>query len=344
MLLFSRDRFAKSFVKLCRRASMSDISVLRKWKSHVEVQGHRGQRGLVVENILPSFISALEGGVDAVELDLHLTKDQHVIIYHDYHISNKLCMYEDGREIIEPLLLKSLTLSEIKSFSCGSIKSNEFPRQSLQPGCSIPTLKELFDAVGQHPLGKTLKFNLEIKRDTDNPENSFPPEFLAQRVIEVVKLYNMDDRVAYSSFDFEVLDHVRRIDGNCQIGVLQEAPLSFIELVDKAHRLSAQIVSPPFEVLRSIDDVKLLQGLTTVDGNTMVTPSMSPVKEPLSSAPQDATVTGRIAIKRRRVVVWTANDEAAWKHLIHIGVDGIITDYPNDLIAYLNRNSLPLSA
>ncbi len=114
----------------------------------IEVQGHRGTRGLEPENTLPSFQRAIQAGADTLELDLLMTQDDKIVIYHDYFLDPDLVTYLDGRTLSShTLLIRSLPLSQVEEFDCGRKANPRFPRQKRIPGTTMPTLEELFEKI-----------------------------------------------------------------------------------------------------------------------------------------------------------------------------------------------------
>src|SRR5690606_34634502 len=98
---------------------------LRNWKG--EVHGHRGARAVYPENSLVGFKYAIEIGVDALELDLVVTKDGKLVINHDRSINKRRCLDEKGKRIREERLIFHLTLKEVQSYDCGSRGHRNFP-------------------------------------------------------------------------------------------------------------------------------------------------------------------------------------------------------------------------
>ena len=246
-----------------------------KDKNRLEIQGHRGDRSLFLENTLLSFASAIEAGVDAIELDLHVTKDQNVVIYHDYFLKNRRS---------SPIC--SLSLAEIK-------KENG----------QIPTLDELFNLI-HHSKEKKVRLNLEIKRDPRHPEWSAPLEDLVFQIVSKVQKQGFEEKVYYSSFDPEVLMQVRKLDKKTTLALVfasrsKENEPFFIQQCAIAASCNATILSPQYDLLTNPSIVLSLQE------------------------------------KGFRVITWTVNKTKDWEKCIEMGVDGIITDRPRDLIAFL---------
>lgn len=251
----------------------------------IEVQGHRGMRGLFPENTLPGFQAAIDAGVDSIECDILATSDEILVVHHDY--------------TIDELLVRSLTLDEIKQYDCG--KANpEFPQQKSMPNTTVPTLDELLDLISL----SSIRLNIEIKRDARHPDWTLEPHILAQKVLAAVKTKKLEKRVYYSSFDVEVLRAIREIDATASIGLIFgsweifEIPEKILEC---AKTLRVAVFSPKESYLKNSEQVKSWQKMGF------------------------------------RVIPWTVNNPSRWQELIAIGVDGIITDYPKSLLEYLSK-------
>lgn len=276
-----------------------------------EIQGHRGSRGTLPENSLLAFQSAIEQGIQVMEMDLLLTKDEEIVIFHDFHVTSRLCTFLDGQPILGESLVREWTLSQLKQIDCGRIKNPRFPEQKTAPGTPIPTLHELFTLIKrlESPFAKTCKLNLELKADPLFPENTFSREVIARKVIQAVHDSGFANRVYYSSFDFALLAEVRSQDKAVEIGILcEESNLAYYGVsleewiyfaIQQAKDIGATILSPGYEILR-VEDVRL------------------------------AHEAGF------RVIPWTVNDLSIAHQLKEWGVDGIITDYPDALRSKLD--------
>ena len=108
------------------------------------------------ENTIPAFEYAIEAGVDVLELDLAVTKDDVLVVSHDPVINQALCIGSRGS-----VAIRELTLAQVQQYDCGSKKHPGFPNQKQAPGTKIPTLDEVLDWI--EPTGMLL--NVEIKRD-----------------------------------------------------------------------------------------------------------------------------------------------------------------------------------
>jgi len=269
-------------------------------KKNPEVHGHRGARWVRPENTLPAFQYALDQGVEVLELDLGVTQDNKLVVYHDQLLNPVFCKYKDGKDIIGDIPIHSLTLKQVKKIDCGSKVNPKFPEQQLVPGTEIPTLDEFFELITKHPNGMSVHFNIETKSEEAFPKYQPEPKKFAKLLLDSLRKHHVLDRTIIQSFDFRTLIEARLMEPTCVISALIEyRPKE--ALTEIAKRLKADIVSPDHEWLTA-DDVKALHAMKV------------------------------------QVAPWTANTEGDWKKLIGFGVDGIITDNPKALIEYLKNH------
>ena len=282
----------------------------------VDLQGHRGARGLRPENTIISFLEALKHNMTTIELDTTLTKDDQLIIHHDVVTNPELCQTKAGNSIASRVI-REMTVSELKEFDCGSKLNPRFPDQKLSPGEPLVTLPEFFDFVKaydeKYPNKERVKFNIEIK--VSEQPNVDVWNRSAEAMLTAINNANMNKRTTVQSFEMAVLFAVRRLDKEITISALF-APTGmdiFMSIfgtnyngdmiLEMTKQIGAQVVSPH---------------------EIMVTPSF------IANAHEQNT----------KVIPWTINDEARMRELIEDGVDGIITDYP-DMLAYVNQNVSP---
>src|ERR1700722_7996848 len=89
------------------------------------VHGHRGARARRPENTLPAFQYAIEQGVDAIELDVLVTKDNVVVVLHDPEINAAICLGPKPG-----IAIRALTLAELREYDCGAKRNPLFPMQA----------------------------------------------------------------------------------------------------------------------------------------------------------------------------------------------------------------------
>ena len=176
-----------------------------------EVHGHRGARAAYPENSLAAFRYAIEAGVDYIELDVRLTKDDRVVVSHDPELSAELCVDGEGRSIEGPVSIRSLTLEELKRFDCGSRVDPEFPHRRVVPGTRIAELSEVFELVRDlpHPGARTVGVHIELKT---RPAKDFPaPRKFAGLLLPIIQQYGMLDRTVMQAFDFRYSASANRL-------------------------------------------------------------------------------------------------------------------------------------
>ncbi|MGO4883612.1 MAG: glycerophosphodiester phosphodiesterase family protein [Bryobacteraceae bacterium] len=197
------------------------------------VYGHRGARALLPENTLPGFEYAIAAGVDAIELDVAVTRDDVVVVSHDPELNPRIC-----RSAEAPCAIRELTLAELARWDCGALRNRRFPRQMPVPGARVPTLAQVLDLAGR---GDFL-FNIEVKCFPDKPALTPDPDRFAELVYRAIHARQLEQRVIVQSFDYRVLHAMRRLAPEIRLAALYVGrPQSLVEI---AHRAGAQIVAP----------------------------------------------------------------------------------------------------
>lgn len=218
----------------------------------IEIQGHRGARGNYPENSLPAFKYAIDNNIDVLELDLQLTKDNEVVIYHDKSINQDICF----SNLFGSQSIKNLTLQEIKTYDCGSKQNPNFPDQITVPNTYIPTFKELLDMIHTNYYYKNIKFNIEIKTtkelDTDQEVKQF-----VDAVVTIIHNYGLTNSVTIQSFDPRAFKYIKQLDPYIKTSYLIEEVNIDDNLVLTAKDLGVQIISPDYSLLNK-DNVLLL--------------------------------------------------------------------------------------
>jgi glycerophosphoryl diester phosphodiesterase len=284
----------------------------------LDVQGHRGARGLLPENTLPAFARALEIGVTTLELDCGLTKDGVVVIAHDRALNPDFTRDAGGRwiESAGPAI-HDLTYSELRRYDVGRIRpgtpyAQRFARQQGLDGMHVPRLSDLFLLVRERG-DERLRFNIETKLSPLAPGETAPPDVLAKALIEAVRQAGMETRVTIQSFDWRTLQVVQK-----------EAP-AIPTVYLTAVKSSPRNVAPgsPWTAGFQVSDYgSSIPRTVKAAGGAAWSPAYG---ELTLDALREAQALGL------KVVPWTVNSEADMKRLIEWGVDGIISDYPDVL-------------
>jgi len=286
----------------------------------VELQGHRGARGLLPENTMPAFEAALANGVDVLELDTGVTKDGHVVVHHDIRLSPDIARATNGKWIAEPgPLLTSLTLAELRQFDVGRARpdgrvARRFKQQRPVDGTQVPTLSEVL-ALGQRQGNETLGFNVETKLNPHKPGDTMEPDVFARAVLSAVSEAGLQDRVTIQSFDWRTLRAAKEMAPEVTTACLtaEQNWLNNLEI--------GQPGTSPWTAGIDVDDH---DGSPARSVQAAGCDIWSPFHRDVSQARlAEAHALGL------KVIVWTVNKASDMKRLAEMGVDGIITDYPD---------------
>ncbi|MES1224182.1 MAG: glycerophosphodiester phosphodiesterase [Bacteroidota bacterium] len=263
-------------------------------------QGHRGCRGLMPENTIPAMMKALDLGVTTLEMDVVITKDKKVVLSHDQWFAQEITTKPDGTYIGEREERKFniywMTYDEVKTFDVGMKPHPRFPQQEKIKAVK-PLLSEVVESVQQYMMTRRKPFpyyNIETK---SNPEfdgvfQPKPGEFV-ELLMGVIKEKGIEDHVIIQSFDFRTLQYLHEHYPDMKTAML-------IEDFDK----------------RSLEDQLKALGFTP----TIYSPDYSLVNNGLLKKCHQQNI---------KVIPWTVNDKKTIDKLKTMGVDGIITDYPN---------------
>jgi glycerophosphoryl diester phosphodiesterase len=204
----------------------------------IQVHGHRGARAVWPENTIPAFEYAIKIGVDVLEMDMAVTKDNVIVISHDPILHGPVCTSAQQSAVI-----RQLTLDQVRQWDCGAVQNPLFVKQKASPGTRMPTLDEVFSLA---TLG-SFDFNIETKSFPEKPEYTPAPEEFSRMVLEKVRRYNLEKRVILQSFDFRTLLAMRRLAPEIKLAALTENdPRDFTVIAREAR---ANIVSPHFSLV-----------------------------------------------------------------------------------------------
>jgi len=196
------------------------------------VHGHRGARARRPENTLPAFRYALEQGVDVLELDVAVTKDNIPVVSHDPLMNATIC---SGPKL--GTAIHTLTLAELNQYDCGAKQNPNFSTQVPQPGTRVPTLDEVF-ALGK---GNNVWFNIETKIFADHPELTPAPEPFTQLILDHIRKHKIENRVILQSFDPRTLRVMKKLAPAIPRAALFETDRNWPEV---AQEFEATIFSP----------------------------------------------------------------------------------------------------
>lgn len=290
--------------------------------SAFDIQGHRGARGLLPENTLAGFGHALTLGATTLEMDVGVTADGHVVVSHDLRLNPAITRDRDGRWLQAPLpAINSLTLDQLRAYDVGRLDptspyARRFPEQRAVDGERIPTLAQAL-ALAPRSGGDAVHLSVETKLSPLQPALTPSPEAFAGAVIAQVRASRASGRVTVQSFDWRTLRVIQSDAPEIQTAYLtvQQDWLDNIQ----AGREGAS----PWTAGLDVDAFGgSVPRLVHAAGGDVWSPYFREVDE---ARLDEARALGL------RVIVWTVNDVPDMHRLISLGVDGIITDYPDRL-------------
>lgn len=203
--------------------------------NRILVHGHRGARAVRPENTLPAFEYAIQQGVDALELDVAVTKDNVLVVSHDPVLHPPVCSGPRNGAVIH-----ELTLDEVRQWDCGARKNPLFPRQAPVPGTRIPTLDEVFALANRG----SFDYNVETKSFPDHPEFTPPPDEFSRTLLDAIRKHKLEKRVIVQSFDFRTLVAMKRMAPEIRLSALVENDSR--DFVTIAREAQAGIISPHY--------------------------------------------------------------------------------------------------
>jgi glycerophosphoryl diester phosphodiesterase len=300
----------------------------------IDLQGHRGARGLLPENTLPAFAQALSIGVTTLELDTAVTRDGVVVVSHDATLNPDITRGSDGLWLTRHgPAIHTLTWNELQQYDVGRIRpqtayAQRFPVQQPVDGTRMPRLTEVF-ALARRAGNSTVRFNIETKISPEQPQHTLPPAEFARALIALIRAENLESRVTIQSFDWRTL-----------LVVQQEAPR--IATVYLSAQQSWQ------DNIRARDTASPWTAEYHVSRYAGSVPQMIKAAGGAVWSPYFGEVTLEAVREAQqaglKVVVWTVNESRDIERMIDFGVDGIISDYPDRLRRIAAERGLALPA
>jgi glycerophosphoryl diester phosphodiesterase len=308
-----------------------------------DLQAHRGGIGLTVESTIAAFSTALELGVTTLELDVQITSDGRDVITHDRRTNPAKCGDTAPAFPGDPAFpyvgkyVKDLTFAQVRTLDCGSRRWSQYPGQALSPGARMPTLAEVF-ALARSYRARDVRFNVETKVEAAAPQETAPREQFVQVAAREIRRSGYLRNVTVQSFDWGALMRMRQV----------EPRIALVALTQPEFLRGPNGTPSPWLGGLDVDD---FGGSVVRAARSIGVSALSPVH----GNPQGGSVTdpGYVPFTTRalvaeahraglKVVPWTVNDRATMNALIDVGVDGLITDYPDVLRGVMAERGLPL--
>jgi glycerophosphoryl diester phosphodiesterase len=255
-------------------------------------------------------------GVTTLETDLAVTRDGVVVISHDPVLNPALTRGPDGQWLTAAgPAIRTLTLDELKRYDIGRVNpdskyAQQFPEQKPVDGQRFPTLAEFFAQAAPE-----VRFNIEIKTDPAKPDLTPDPAAFAAAAVDGIRKSKTEARSTLQSFDWRGLIAVRKLAPEIATGCLTIESNNF----DTVQRSSGQ----PSPWLGGLD-------LAAHGGSV---PRLAQAAGCATWSPFWRNVTAENVKEAHalglKVVPWTVNVPAEMGRLIDLGVDGLISDYPD---------------
>lgn len=267
----------------------------------IDWQGHRGCRGLSPENTITAFLEALEyPQISTLELDVVVSADEQIVVSHEAWMNAEIMTSPDGKPLTEELgksyNLYKMRYDEIKKFDCGKRGHPRFKEQKAKAEYK-PLLSEVVEEVKKYCEKHNRpfpNFNIELKTEGEEKDGIYQPspEQFVNLVLNQITNLGLEEHCNLQSFDFRIVKEIRRQNSNIPIAVLVGDDNIPFEKLFEILDFMPQIYSPYYEM----------------------------VTKELVKACHSKDV---------KIIPWTVNETKAMSSLLEIGVDGIITDYPN---------------
>ena len=297
-----------------------------------DLEGHRGTRGLAPENTLAAFRRAIEIGVTTIETDMAVTKDDVIVISHDPFLNPDVVRGPDGQWLAsQGPPIRTLTLAELRRYDIGRLNpmspyAKQFPEQRAVDGERFPQLSELFD-LGK-ASAKPVRFNIETKITPTSGADTPDPATFAKLVVAAVRTADVAKRVTVQSFDLRTLIEVKRIAPDLETSCLT------IQTKD-----NDTVQSPDGGPSRWHAGLKLSDHGGSLPALVKAAGCATWSMFWRNLTPKDFAAAHALGLK---VLPWTVNDRSEMSRLIDLGVDGIITDYPDRLRSVMAEKKMAL--
>ena len=267
-------------------------------KRKFDVQGKAGARGIMPENTIEGMLKALDLGVNTLEMDAVISKDKQVVLSQEPYFNNEISLLPNGKPISfkdqKSYNIYQMDYEQVKKFDVGSKIHARFPGQ-MKFKAYKPLLSETIDAVEayvkEHRLAKPV-YSIETKtiKNGDNEFHPEPAEFV-ELIMDVVNAKKIAKRVIIESFDMRTLQYLHEKYPKVKTSLLIDEKEPFEDYIDKLG-FNPTIYSP----------YSVLVGKGLVD---------------------------RCHEMGIKIIPWTVNTVKDLRYFMSLGVDGVITDFPN---------------
>jgi glycerophosphoryl diester phosphodiesterase len=246
------------------------------------VVAHRGASGYAPENTMAAIKKAITMGVDMIEIDVQLSKDNEVVLMHDLTVDRTT----NGKGKV-----RDLYLEEIKKLDAGKWFSSEFL------GEKVPTLEEVIQAINGQ-----CKLLIEVKRVKSKKLE------IENKIVQLINKYNAYNWCIVQSFETQVIKNIQELDKSIECHKLVTMNISVLPL-----HIDSRIKTGTIYKYKTVQ-------------------SINPYFKMLNKRK-----VNKIHSRGQKIITWTVNEQEDMKRMIEMGVDGIITNYPDRLIQLLKK-------
>jgi len=308
---------------------------------------HRGGAALYPENTLAAFRDAVARGCDGAELDVQLSRDGEVVVFHDYRLKPEICRGTDGRFLERPTpRVKDLSLAGLKTCDVGradpaSGYARTHPLVATVDGERIPTLAEVVEVA--KTASKPFLLFVELKTSFADRDLSADPIRLADAAVEVLGRANYLGRTIFVGFDWAGLLHAKRIapQTQCWFTTLAQSwfrpgqpPLEDDPPAEPALEMlrywARTGTSPWAEGFDAVNYGGSIRRAIAAAGGDGWFPTYTDIN------PQSVAEARALGLK---VGAWTVDASADMRRMIDLGLDAICTDRPDILKTLTNLSS-----
>lgn len=320
----------------------SEVAAKPDLDSKFDFEPHRGGRDARPENTLWSYAYAIEMGATSIECDMQLTADGKIVMSHNPILNHEITRDKNGNYVPDGMYdIRTMTVEQIKQYDVSKINP-ETPYYTIHglsqvtpESAEIPTLEELLQLIKDS--GKDVYLNIETKSYPTPEEagykNNADPKKFVQVFYDTVKKYGMEDKVILQSFDWATLIEMKKLDANIATSALYCQQPSWGRGGEYLR---------PFEKEKSPWlgglDIKDYQNNPVEAAHAIGADVVSPYYTEISK--DDVDLAHKYGMK---VVPWTVNNVQDMEMLYAMGVDGMISDKPWILRAFLEKKGAKLN-
>lgn len=311
-----------------RRRSVLSLPALGLWscaypsaatRAPVDLQGHRGARGLAPENTLEGLQLALGLGVTTLEIDVVVSADGVLVLSHDRQLNPDLTRDASGRFLDRTgPALNTLTMAQLSTYDVGRLRPGsryaaEFGAQRPHDGARLPRLTDVLDLV-QRRGDPRVRLAIELKSTPLQPGLTPPPEAFAEQLLQLLADHGMAGRVQVLSFDWRTLRAVQRLRPDTPTVCLTAQLPGLDNLQVRSGHDSPWTAGVQHRAHRSVPRMVAAAGGS----------HWSSFWRELDAAQvREAQALGL------QVLAWTVNRADDMRRVLDLGVNGLVTDRPD---------------